>query len=1021
MPGSNQPRTRPQATLSAPVRLWTTLAVAVILLLGAAPRPSFALFDPGNVGLPPSHPGIDPGNPPPPPPAPLPLVLVDTGLDYIDILVRPPLGKTSQLLKQAPDGTFVAFQTLTPGLETQIRDTNLGLGREYCYRMTIFGGGASPDQSYTNCATTDWRVGFEGPGISADESAQVLKMFDWRDTQPLAQGSTDQPALYHMNILIEGSDPLAEQGLRTMGMHVQSEPIFEQELDGWNDSQAIAQDCTTDFSQLPIGKAAAFTGGAPGIRPVSHCVPIGRWVFAAVPGSIYNEIRTRMLDQINHGEEPGIRALVFRRVPVPEALAPGVTRHVLNYQYLGQQGFEFNAIQRCSTLPDGTHVCTTEQAILGWLVRKIVNWVVELADDVVEGVRSAIGAIERLIKGELRLDLNFRLLNTDPAFGTDQLMRSGWSGQPLYLSGVTVEVRQGLAAFYADTDAQGYVTLEVAKNADTKVCIQVENDTALLTEFVLRKTICVASLGKLTDYTRQTIDVRHPYLNTLAGMSDARDYLQRTAGISMPKITVLVGSEANELAAAGRSFSPCMGRVPSAIGLGADILGALGSLVNPAFLATAITAEFLYSVDIVLRTDDDDSRGVPVHEYGHTVMCEMLLRQGIDAFEMAWTDAILSTSSQSADSQGSYINEAWADFMTEQVVGGTNYFSPSSAVDSLNVHYCRAGAACFDENFHGTATFQDQVARIVSILHDAFDGNPQGLGLNDGSDWTQTAANAPLTYVGVKDSDIRDENVTLPGTDLSTLFERWDDRGQLLREDNFLGGLADVMKGEGVADSDVCALFALHDPSASCPGFVARRSWLGWLDNAPGASGMLDAFAAAPAPEPVAGAAPERSAALIAAIADLDAPPATKPAPKDAPCPDCTRPVVFDGTQKIRVQGLGKAAQQTAFAFRMGQGSFKGIDPIGHVFQGTWSALDPEGAKLRLRPDAKSTASLANVVAESAKDLGLDRASVTGMRAKVTLRLTKSGVLAGKIVLRFKVGVDGSTARGTYIANLRGA
>jgi hypothetical protein len=94
-----------------------------------------------------------------------------------------------------------------------------------------------------------------------------------------------------------------------------------------------------------------------------------------------------------------------------------VSRHVLNYVFLGEQGFEFNAIQRCSQLSDGTRVCQVEQEILGWIVRKIVHWVVELGDAVVEKVRSAIGRITRLVKGEVRLDLNFRLLNTDPGFG----------------------------------------------------------------------------------------------------------------------------------------------------------------------------------------------------------------------------------------------------------------------------------------------------------------------------------------------------------------------------------------------------------------------------------------------------------------------------------------------------------------------------------------------------------------------------------------------------------------------------
>jgi len=1032
MPRTDHEFTRlAQPTLAAPSPMpagrkaarWVRIVLAVILLVAAAPSPSDARFDRGNVGLPGDNPSLEPGDPLPPPPVLPPLQIRSYGLNFIEIYVKPPAGLTSQLLKEDANGSFVPFRTLTPGVEATIRDDNLGLGREYCYRMIILGGGARPDETYTRCMTTEWRVGFEGLGISPDESAEVLRLFDWRDTQRLAQGSEEEPALYHMNVLIEGADPLAEQGLRVMGMHVQPQPIFSEELAGWDDSQSTARACTPGIEDLaPVAMTAATRGkkNLPGVRTGS-CVPVGRWVFAVVPGSIYNEVRTRMLEQIARGEAPGLRAMVFRRVPVAEALAPGVSRHVLNYVFLGQQGFTFNAIQRCSNLPDGTRVCQTQQEILGWILRKIVYWAVEIGDAVVQAVRSVIGRVARLIKGELRLDLNFNLLNTDAGFGTNERMRSGWSGQPLYLAGLKVEVRQGLAAFYAETDSQGFVTLTVAKNSDTKVCIQVENDTVEITEYLIEKTICVANLGKLSDYTKQTIDVRHPYFNTLAAMTDARRYLYARAGIDMPKVTVLVGGQADQLAAAGRSFAPCMGRVPGLIGLGADIVGALGSLLNPAFLVATTALEFFYSVDIVLRSDDDDSRGVPVHEYGHVVMCEMLLNQGIDAFEMAWTDVILATSDQSAGSEASYLNEAWADFLTEQVLGGTNYFAPNSALVSMGINYCPAASTCYDQNFSDQSTFKGQVARVVATLHDAFDGNPQGVGANDGSHWAQSGTGTPFTYVGQNDSDSGDEAVRLPGTALATLFEHWDDRGQLLNEDNFLGGLADLMKAQGVAESDVCALFALHDPGASCPGYVARRAWLPWIDDT-GSAGMLDALAAAPAPAPVPGAAPAGDAALIVAIADLD-PPVEKPRRgDDEKCTKCAPLVVFDGTQKVRVEGLGKEQRESAFAFRLGEGSFKGIDPLGQLIDGTWSALDKGGAKLRLRPGAEAKDALVNLLAESVQSLGVDPDSVRmSGRPKITLKLEKGGTITARIALRFKVDVDGQTLRGTYVASLVGA
>jgi len=889
------------------------------------------------------------------------------------------------------------------------------VGQRYCYRIEIAGDATHATESHTRCEFTDWRVGFEGLGISQAESDRVLRLFDWRDTQPLDAGTEDAPALYHMNVLIEGGDPFAVEALRTMGMHVQADPIFHEELEGWEPSHAIARDCAAGGVIGPVAFAVPGTLPEADILPDGPCAPAGRWVFAVVPGNIYNEIRVRVLEQIGLGEAPGIRALVFRRIPVAAAHAPGITRHVLDYTYLGEQGFEFNATPRCYEL-DGLRVCETRQEIIGWIARKIVKWAVELGDAVVEKVRSAIGRIKRLIKGEVRLDLRIQLLNTDGSFGRDELMRSGWSGEPIQLEGVKVEVRQGLAAFYAHTDSQGFVSLLVAKNSDTKVCIQVENDTAELTEFLIETTICVKSLGELTDYRRETLFVRHHYLNTLAAMSDARRYLLRHAGFEMPKITVLVGGLADAMAVQARSFAPCMGRAPSMLGLIADMLPGIGQVT-----------EFLTAVDIVLRPDDGGSRGAPVHEYGHAVMCEMLLRQGLDTFELAWTDVIQASNDQSAGSEASYLNEAFADFLTEQIVGGTNYFAAASDVYSNNgINYCIAGGRCYDENFSGRSSFRDQVARVTSILHDAFDGHPQGHGPNDGSHWTEPRGSFRLSHLGAVDSDLADETVRLFGGRLETLFDYWDARGHNLREDNFLGALADLMKAEGVSDADVCALFALHDPGASCPDFVTHRApWLGWLDGAVGGD-LLAAFAAAPAPAPDPGFAPARPAAFVEAIASTAPPPApgeeTEPQPGDETCEACSAPVVFEGVQKIQVAGLGKEERETAFAFRLGEGSFEGIDPLGHLLLGGWDARNAKGSKLRLHLADESRDALANLLAESAAALGQGGAPLRLVGpGKIELRLAKGGALVGKIAIGFEIEVDGRTRRGTYVAKLRGA
>jgi hypothetical protein len=418
-----------------------------------------------------------------------------------------------------------------------------------------------------------------------------------------------------------------------------------------------------------------------------------------------------------------------------------------------------------------------------------------------------------------------------------------------------------------------------------------------------------------------------------------------------------------------------------------------------------------------------------VHEYAHTAMCNLLSRQGFDAFQFAWTDVILATSDQSAGSEASYINEAFADFISSQVVGGTNYFAPSGSLLAGHMNYCEAGLDCVETNFRDASSFRGQVARVVSLLHDAFDGHAHGAGPNDGSHWTPVT-DAPFAHVGAADSDNVDETAQLPGTRLLTLFEHWDDRGTLINEDNFLGGLADLLKAEGMAETEVCALFALHDASRTCPGYVARRGWLDW-GVAAESGGLLQTFAFAPAPTtPGAVPAPYPNAAalpaFVAAIAaSAPAPePGTEPAPEPGEetdeCADCSRVVVFEGVQKVAVQKAGKSEREATFAFRLGANAFEGIDPLGQLYTGAWDSRDARGAKLRLHLAPEAVGNLEALLAASAADLGVEPGAIrTSGPAKIELRLGKGGSLVGKVVVHFEVELDGRTRRGSYVAKLR--
>lgn len=689
----------------------------------------------------------------------------------------------------------------------RIEPTDLEPGTQYCYKIVAVNKGQSKQKEV--CATTQYqRVAFLNELITPGESHRVLGAFDWLQTNPVEEktpsyhAQPNQPYLYYMNVLLETESTVSE--LRQLGVHVQETPVFQQELSQWRDSLALA---TSDgeFS--------------------------GRWYFAVVPGAVYNALRSVSIESITAGDEAPIRAIVFRRIPAPSARASSWDAHQLSYRYLGEQAFEFNGEVASGVdcqIVNGQEICTTR--ILGWLARKVLEYVDEGLTYIVDRVREGIGRFNRVIKGEVSLTLQFRLHDTDPLFSRRGApMKSGWSGQELMLKGINVHVRQGLAAFIDKTDAQGRVTLEVAKNANTEICLQAENRYLKLTEFLGRTVVCLRDIGKLSTDTSATILVKHEYFNVLAQMTDAAEYLKTVAGHDMDKITVLVGDLADNVALAGRAFTPCMGRRPNLVtGTLSDALLAIFPLLG----SQSVLAEFMLSVDIVLPPDDDLSRGVGVHEYGHAVMCDLITAQGVAgeaSFQSIWTQVILGSANQSGDNEASYIAEAFADFITSQVIGGTNYFMPSDSFSSESINYCQAGSAnCVDENFDqgqgtGSTRFRAQVRRVEGILHDVFDGHLVSNKPNDGSHWlVATPGGVPRNAVS-PDSDRRDECVALRGTELDALFSNWVSRGPYVDESTFFGALVDTMRAQGNSNDAICHLFSLHSDSGSCPDSVASQ------------------------------------------------------------------------------------------------------------------------------------------------------------------------------------------------------
>jgi hypothetical protein len=104
-------------------------------------------------------------------------------------------------------------------------------------------------------------------------------------------------------------------------------------------------------------------------------------------------------------------------------------------------------------------------------------------------------------------------------------------------------------------------------------------------------------------------------------------------------------------------------------------------------------------------------------------------------FANAYNEAAAGTFfGQTPEKQDLYLNEAFADFITGQVVGGVRYFEPAGGL--LSPHqgsFCpQSSLVCLEDNVggmsvypyqQGSPSFDDEVARVMTTVHDAFDGH----------------------------------------------------------------------------------------------------------------------------------------------------------------------------------------------------------------------------------------------------------------------------------------------------------
>lgn len=756
------PETTPETTTTARLNLGG---------FGATQVPGFYTIDGGGTIVEPP--------PPPPPPAPPPLRNPRAGFDWVAVDAVTEAGTTSQLYT-APgtSGPWTFRRNLLPDAREEIREAGLALGERVCFQVrTQDGQGESTDSL---CVRADERVGFEPGEMSPEASRRIVDAFRWRDTQPVPVGDDpEQPALYAMAALV-GMD-VFERDIRDLGIHVQSLPLFPSEFPSWSSDQAVL---TLDGGDVRV------------------------WRFVVVPGFLYNAIRERNVAREAAGLETSV--LVFREIAVPAARFTPWADHRLDYEHLRDNYFAYNGRvnEDSCLLGDPKDPCPL---ILGSIVREIVTALVDGVEGLIEGVRRVYGYFDRHLGDEYELTVHFELQHAEPG-GFQGVMRSGWSGDPLTLEGATIQVRQGFSMFTHRVNAQGFMRRLVGGSRDTSVCIVLENDAVEITEFLTEKTICLDHDYVVDEDTELTLSVRHPSVSAFAAMTDAHRFVKQVMGLEMSKVKVLTGWQGDLLTVDDLSYAPCLGALGLTVG---DLIPIVGQV--PELL--------LGGIDVVLSTRDVASRGVPVHEYGHAVMCELMRDAGRSFFEVAWTDVITGTLDKSPDNEAWVVNEAFADFISSQVLGATNYVDPFGSHEQGDMHYALAGNAGLERNFQRIANpdLEDQVGFVASILHDLFDGHGDRPEPSDGTHWS-TFEWAPDAFTlvwdgGLEDSDDGDEGVALVGPALLDLLGHVADRGWTLSFDSFLGGLEQLAVAEGFSGHDVCRAFALHYPDGSCPNY----------------------------------------------------------------------------------------------------------------------------------------------------------------------------------------------------------
>lgn len=686
----------------------------------------------------------------------------------------------------------------------------LALGASLALASCDEGGGSPPvDEESPEIVELDLRGFTDDAGhlttledpFSPEETAAIAETFDWADTEAVAElDDQGRPALYYGLIYVSDRDH--EAILDMVGIYYDPLPIFEEERERW------------------AGQAGEFGLSGDGT---------GVFVHAILGGEMYNALRDAAL-----GGEAVFDVVGLREAP-PSIERTGVGS--LSYESLMEAGFTYGL-----DAPDPIDMASA--TLTQKRRRRLLRRLVSIGERLVNGARMVIGEANRFFNGSRAFTFRLFVHNTDPAFGgAAQMMRRSWGpdiGEPVWLENVEVRVRQGAGLKTGNTDELGMLGMAISRNRAAHVCIVTKNHAAEVGNAWLAGRVCsfqdgAGTGGTLTstrNWVHANFRVSSGRVNALAQVSEGYAYAQEVLDFTPHRARVLVGFWSDTLSMDDRPFALCGSFDPR----GDGATSAVGSLSRSVFDLGSFL--YLYS-DIIAPEASLESRGTMSHEYGHFLMCSMLVRSSKISFTDAWSQvvgySVISLGSPDADDETLYMIEGFADFIAGQLVGGVDYFrfAVGAGTSAGGTFYCDPNATpttpCLEDNIGGPTpvtpamrignAYKQRLAFVATLLHDAFDGHATIDG-NPG----EGAAFAPNSTGGGIDPEPlrpptlapRDEAVALTGDAIFDFFENWADLSPNIHEQPMLNGLAQTMLDHGHSANEVCDLFALHSPTGDC-------------------------------------------------------------------------------------------------------------------------------------------------------------------------------------------------------------